>query len=127
MTQLNSAHQLTVIYDGECDFCKECVKWVERKRAITAIPFQSADLVRYGVTYEQCSKEVVVLRDGEVLGGANAIVQLLHASGHKTASLLLRLSGPVGRTGYKWIAAHRNSALVRCAHRFVRFLNKRAK
>jgi predicted DCC family thiol-disulfide oxidoreductase YuxK len=120
----DSAHQLTVIYDGECDFCKECVKWVARKCTITAIPFQSADLARYGVTYEQCSKEVVAICNKKVFGGASAVAQLLHTSGYKSLAFLLRLSGPLGRAGYRWVATHRDGRLVHYATSLLRQINR---
>lgn len=125
MTQQQPSHELTVIYDGECGFCKECVRWLEKKTVITALPFQSADLARYGVTYERCSKEVVAIINGKVFGGADAVAKLLHFCGYKTVAFLLRFSGPIGRTGYKWIASHRHSSLVRIAHWILKARNRK--
>ena len=115
-----TAGEIVVIYDGACDFCAECVKWVMRRRQVTALPFQTADLARYGVSYERCSKEVVVVVNKKTYGGASAVAQLLKASGHKTLGNLLRLSGPLGRKGYQWVASHRNRLIVRLATRVLR-------
>ncbi len=125
MTAAQKKNNIVIIYDGECDFCKECVRWVEKRTAVTALAFQSADLARYGLTYERCSREVVVVIDGTVCGGADAVAKLLQACGYKTLDFLLRLSGPIGRTGYKWIASHRQSTLVRMVHWILKSRNRK--
>ena len=124
MTSVQKKRGIVIIYDGECGFCKECVRWVEKKTVITALPFQSADLARYGLTYERCSKEVVVIINGKIFGGASAVAKLLRASGYKKIATLLTLSGALGRTGYSWVAAHRNSALIRLLYRVLRAINR---
>ena len=126
MTSVQKKRGIVIIYDGECGFCKECVRWVEKKTVITALPFQSADLARYGLTYERCSKEVVVVINGKVFGGASAVAKLLRASGYKKIATLLTLSGALGRTGYFWVSAHRNSALIRLLHRVLRAINRKS-
>jgi len=115
---------IVIIYDGECGFCKECVQWVLTRITATAIPFQSADLSHYGLTYERCSKEVVVVINGKVFGGADAVAKLLRASGYKNLATLLKLSGPFGRKVYAWVAANRNSAIIRLVHLVLRRANK---
>ena len=126
MTSVQKKRGIVIIYDGECGFCKECVRWVEKKTVITALPFQSADLARYGLTYERCSKEVVVVINGKVFGGASAVAKLLRASGYKKIATLLTLSGALGHTGYSWVAAHRNSTPIRLLHRVLRAINRKS-
>ena len=116
---------IVIIYDGECDFCAECVKWVLKRINAFALPFQTADLSKYGVTNERCSKEVVVVINGKVSGGADAVAKLLRASGYKNLATLLKLSGPLGRRGYSWVAANRDSAIIRLAHFLLRNLNRK--
>ena len=108
----NSASNVTVIYDGECDFCRECVRWVQRRAQVTALPFQTTDLSHFGLTYDRCSKEVVVLIENEVFGGAAAVAELLHITGYKFLGGLLKMSGPFGRFGYRWVAKHRGGWLI---------------
>ncbi|MBM3704659.1 MAG: DUF393 domain-containing protein [Actinobacteria bacterium] len=119
--------EIVIIYDGECDFCAECVKWVLKRVTATALPFQRADLSKYRVTYERCSKEVVAIINGKVFGGASAVAKLLRASGYKNLATLLTLSGGLGRTGYSWVAANRNSAIIRLAHFLLRNLNRKTR
>jgi len=120
----NSVSNVTVIYDGECDFCRECVKWVQKRAQVTALPFQSTDLSRFGLTYDRCSKEVVVLLEKEVFGGAAAVSELLKITGHKLLGVLLKLSGPLGSFGYRWVATHREGKLVSFATDFLRVKNR---
>jgi predicted DCC family thiol-disulfide oxidoreductase YuxK len=124
MKPARKSPEIVIIYDGECDFCAECVKWVLKRVTATALPFQTADLSKYRVTYERCSKEVVVIINGKVFGGASAVAKLLRASGYKNLATLLTLSGALGRTGYSWVAANRNSVLVRILNKALKILNR---
>jgi hypothetical protein len=56
--------------------------------------------------------------------GADAIKYLLQLRGNKTAALLLGASGNLGRTGYCWVASHRNTWPIKVATRVLYFLNK---
>ena len=124
MNRSESHSEIVVIYDGECAFCKECVRWVVRRATITALPFQSADLAKFDLTYEQCSKEVVAIINGKVFGGSSAVVALLKVSRHRALGNLIMLSGPLGRRGYRWVAAHRDGLLVRSATALVKWENR---
>lgn len=124
MTAVKKRHDIVIIYDGECGFCAECVKWVLKRVAATALPFQTTDLANYGLTYERCSKEVVVVINGKVFGGADAVAKLLRASGYKNLATLLKLSGPFGRKVYAWVAANRNSAIIRLVLLVLRRANQ---
>lgn len=124
MTAVQKKRDIVIIYDGECGFCKECVRWVEKRTVITALTFQSADLARYGLTYERCSKEVVAIINGKVFGGADAVAKLLRVSGHKNLGTIVKLSGPIGRNAYKWVAANRNSRVVHAIHLLVKLFNR---
>jgi predicted DCC family thiol-disulfide oxidoreductase YuxK len=124
MTAVQKKRDIVIIYDGECGFCKECVRWVEKRAVVTALPFQSADLARYGLTYDRCSKEVVAIINGKVFGGADAVAKLLRVSGHKNLGTIVKLSGPIGRNAYKWVAANRNSRVVHAIHLLVKLFNR---
>ena len=93
--------------------------WVAKKVDVQAIAFQSADLESYGLTYEQCSKAVHVLHAGKVYVGADAIAYLLGRRGNYILGFTVRASGPLGRFGYKWVAGHRNSWLIRGTTRLI--------
>ena len=105
--------EIIVIFDGDCNLCKRSVAWLERELTITALPFQSSNLDLYGLTTEQCSQEVFAISEGKTYSGAAAVVFLLRKRGNSFASTVLYFSGPAGRFGYKWVASHRSSLLVR--------------
>ena len=117
--------QITVIFDGQCEFCQQSVTWIQGKLAITALPFQTSDLSAYNLTREQCAKQVYVISQGVTYGGAAAITFLLKRRGNKIQSGLIKVSGPVGRTAYRWIAGHRNSWPVKLATRILTYLNRK--
>jgi len=115
--------QITVIFDGQCQFCQQSVSWIQRKLAITALPFQTSDLSSFNLTREQCAKQVYVISAGITYGGAAAIAFLLKRRGNRIQSGLITAAGPIGRAGYRWVASHRNSIPVKLATRVLQYLN----
>ena len=118
-------NQITVIFDGQCEFCQQSVTWIQRKLVITALPYQKSDLAPFNLTKEQCAKQVYVISAGITYGGAAAIAFLLKRRGNRIQSGLITASGPIGRAGYRWIASHRNSIPVKLATRIVQYLNRK--
>lgn len=101
--------EITVIYDGQCQLCKNSISWVSKKLLINAIDFHIADLTQFQLSTEQCSREVFVIVEGNRNSGAQAVAFLLKARGNRVLSALISISGPVGRAGYRWVAGNRNS------------------
>lgn len=104
--------ELTVIYDGECEFCKQSLTWLQQKLKVRALPFQSSDLALLDLTREQCAKQVWAIAEGRQYGGADAIALLLQHRGNSLLAFLIRASGDLGRAGYRAVASHRNSLPV---------------
>jgi len=117
--------RIVVIYDGQCQFCQASIDWIEQKLAVEAKAFQNADLDSYGLTFDQCSKSVHLIAEGKVLVGATAIAYLLKKRQNLVLSLLITTSGSFGRWGYQWVSNHRNSFMVRIAHRLINQSNSR--
>jgi predicted DCC family thiol-disulfide oxidoreductase YuxK len=117
------ASEIVVLTDGECRFCEATMAWVEKKLVVDAIAFQRADLDFYGLTYEECSQAVHVLHSysggRKVYVGSDAIAFLLGRRGNYILGFIVRASGPLGRFGYKWVAGHRNSWLIKLATRII--------
>jgi predicted DCC family thiol-disulfide oxidoreductase YuxK len=105
--------QINVIYDGQCEFCKNALAWVNKKLATNAIDFHTADLTIYNLNKEQCSREVFVVYQESTLGGAAAIAFLLKARGNRLSSVFITALGPISRFGYRWVANNRNSVPVK--------------
>jgi predicted DCC family thiol-disulfide oxidoreductase YuxK len=55
--------ELVLIYDGQGELCKNSVSWVQQKLEILPLDFRSADLSRFGLSKEECSREVFVISD----------------------------------------------------------------
>ena len=113
-----------VIYDGLCNFCEQSLIWLQQKVVVDAMAFQRADLQPFNLTREQCAKQLYVITESDTYAGADAIRYLLHLRGNKTAAFLLGASGGLGRTGYRWVASHRNTWPIKIATRVLSFLNK---
>jgi predicted DCC family thiol-disulfide oxidoreductase YuxK len=112
-------NQIVVLYDGQCQFCQASIDWIEQKLVVDSKAFQEADLASYGLTFEQCSQSVHVIAEGNILVGAAAIAYLLKMRGNQILSLLITTSGILGRWGYQWVSNHRNSFVVKAAHRLL--------
>ena len=119
LTAVNLASMITVLTDGQCRFCEATMAWVAKKLDVNAIAYQSAELSQYGLSYEQCSKAVHVLHAGKTYVGTDAIAYLLSRRGNWILGFIVRASGPLGRFGYKWVAGHRNSLLIRSATKLI--------
>ena len=108
-----------LIYDGECNFCLQSVNWVSKKLDIRSIAFQRADLVKYGLTLNECRQQVFVIDGDKKYGAIDAVIFLLKKRGNKLLSLSLKLLGPLSRWGYFWVATHRSSLIVRLIGRII--------
>jgi len=105
--------EISVIYDGKCELCNNSINWLHKKIEIRALDFHSADLSQFGLSLEQCSREVFVVTGNQQLSGAGAVAYLLRVRGNRVLSAFITLSGPIGRGGYRWVAGNRNSAPVK--------------
>jgi predicted DCC family thiol-disulfide oxidoreductase YuxK len=110
---LKSNSSISVIFDGECRFCKASINWLALKLDFTAHPFQSTDLAPFNLTREECAKEVIAIQSGETFRGPEAITALLRARGNRFLAAFIAASGPIGRASYRWVATHRGSILVK--------------
>ena len=116
---------ITVIYDGECRFCNESVNWLALKLEFKALSFQSANLESFDLTRQECAKEVIAIINEKTYRGADAVANLLRARGNRALASTISASGFIGRSGYRWIASHRGSFLVKGLTKILeRNLNK---
>ncbi|UCC73573.1 MAG: DUF393 domain-containing protein [Gemmatimonadota bacterium] len=107
--------QWTLIYDGDCDFCRRQVgrvaRWDSRGR-IEAIPFQDVDLARLGVSRAAAEEAMhLVAPTGSVWHGAEAAREVLRLlpSGRPLV-WLFGLPGAMfaAERLYRWIAKRRH-------------------
>jgi predicted DCC family thiol-disulfide oxidoreductase YuxK len=118
--------EITVIYDGQCEFCKNCLTWVQKKLVVTAIPYQSADLSQYGLTIEECAAQLYVIKGKKKYGGIKAVTLLLRKRKNRIAALVIKLSGPLGDKAYKWVAVNRSGAVVGVLNYLIVKANRKA-
>jgi len=78
---------ITVIFDGDCEFCQQSITWTQRKLVVDAIAFQTADLQPFNLTKEQCAKQVYVVSDSITYSGADAIRYLLKKRGNRIGAM----------------------------------------
>jgi predicted DCC family thiol-disulfide oxidoreductase YuxK len=115
------ANPITVIYDGQCDFCNAWLRWLQVKLDLRAISYHNALLGEFGLTEEECAKAVYVVTADQTYSGVKAIAYLLKQRGNSRSALLIRSLGPLGSLGYTWVAAHRNSLVIRL---WTKYLNR---
>jgi len=113
---------IIVIYDGECEFCINCISWVKRRLEVVAIPFQSVDLAKYSLTYQQCQKQVVVIEGDKYYFAHKGVIFLLQSSSYRWLAKFLTLLGPIAKFGYFQIANKRNSLIVKLLNKVLRRL-----
>lgn len=111
---------ITVIYDGQCQLCRNSINWLGKKLSFNALSYQGAPLDQYGLSITECEKQVYAISDLRKYAGVSAVIFLLSARGNKVSALILKVSGPLGAAGYKLIASNRQSLFVRGLSRFIK-------
>ncbi len=110
----------TLIYDGECGFCRASVdlalRW-DREHRLDTVPFQDQGRVAaFGIPLPALAAAMhLVLPDGRVFAGADAVPEILRLlPGKRWLAPVFRLPGalPLARRLYGWIARRRR-CLVR--------------
>ncbi len=102
-----------VIFDSDCHLCRVSVDWIKIYTPIIALGFATTNLESFGLTREQCEREVWVIDEGRKYSGASAVAHLLQLRGNLRLARFIKLSGLFGRIGYRWVAKNRGSAIVR--------------
>ncbi len=107
----------TLIYDGECAMCRASALWVMRlalsRGALEILPCRSEPRrARFPqVSDAACMTAMqLVLPDGRVLAGADAVPELLQrirGLGWLATLFALPGAGPVARRFYAWVARNR--------------------
>jgi predicted DCC family thiol-disulfide oxidoreductase YuxK len=113
----------TLVYDGDCAMCRASALWIMRRAmdggALEILPCRSAPRrARFPqITDAECMTAMqLVLPDGRVLAGADAVPELLRRVPRwRWVPGLFALPGvrPAARVVYAWIA--RNRMRVSCA------------
>ena len=79
---------ITVIYDGNCQLCRNSINWLGKKLSFNALSYQSAPLAQYGLTLTECEKQVYAISDLRKYAGVSAVIFLLNARGNKVSAFI---------------------------------------
>lgn len=104
-----------ILYDGHCRLCQEAARWLRRLLGDTGVVLRSfreeAVLASFpGITLAQCEQAMqLVLRDGSVYEGAEAIVRALARRPVGKLLLVYYLPGlkQLVDVGYRLVARYR--------------------
>jgi predicted DCC family thiol-disulfide oxidoreductase YuxK len=105
----------TLIFDGDCGFCTDVARHFERhsRTPLTIVPWQIADLARFGLTQAQTSERVYLSTEEGNFSGAECFAELMKIQGdafHRMVARIMRLPGVsrLAEWGYTLIARNRN-------------------
>ena len=127
MGEVTAASRAVLIYDGECSMCRASALWLLRRaeaggaRDLEILPCRSpVRRQRFpSMTDEACMQAMqLVLPDGHVLAGADAVPEILRRipRWRWVAALFdLPRARPFARRVYTWIA--RNRMKISCSRR----------
>jgi len=114
----------TVIYDGQCAFCRRCVAFARRHlSALPAfVPYQTADLAARGLSLAQARAAVQFVPDGPIprpVAGHEAVAAVLQlqpaARWRALAAMMSTRPGSWGSARvYRWVSEHRGILPGRC-------------
>lgn len=112
---LESKPEYTLLYDGDCAFCRTWVERIRRRdprRRIALVPFQEVDPKSYGLRRSDLEEAMhLVAPGGRIWRGATAAREVLALLPRwRWASWLLRAPGalPIAQRVYDWIARRRH-------------------
>ena len=103
-----------LIWDGNCLFCKECMKWIISKgvdKKIFSIPFQEIPYPPMSDEFEkECLKSIQLLKSNrKILTGGDAISEILFSIGYKKIAILMTkpILRKINNYLYFFVAKHR--------------------
>jgi predicted DCC family thiol-disulfide oxidoreductase YuxK len=67
-----------------------------------------------------------VIKGKKKYGGIKAVTLLLRKRKNRITALVIKLSGPLGDKGYKWVAANRSGAIVGVLNYLIVKANRKA-
>jgi predicted DCC family thiol-disulfide oxidoreductase YuxK len=117
--------RVTLIYDGECPFCRRAAAWVRnnaRENELETLPCQDEKRERRfpEISREQCMRAMqLVMPDGRVFSGEEALPPLMERMKRwRWVARVLRWPGirHVSPAAYGWFARHRYALAAIVGH-----------
>lgn len=102
-----------LIYDGDCAFCKQSLKWALAKLPEFSryVAYQKVDFRQFGLELEDVQSQVWLIEGGRNLGGHRAVSWLFRQQkplGWRSLGLLIDVFSPISALVYKWVANNRH-------------------
>jgi predicted DCC family thiol-disulfide oxidoreductase YuxK len=107
----------TVVYDGECGFCRCTVEWARKRLdgGVHFVAWQATDVTALGLTVDACREAVQWVDDARILAGHRAVAMLLRRMRMPWKPIGVLIDLPVvrlaSRAGY-WVVKSNRSRLV---------------
>jgi predicted DCC family thiol-disulfide oxidoreductase YuxK len=102
-----------LIYDGDCAFCKNSLKWAidNLSRMPRYVAYQKLDLNEYSLSLEEVKAKVWVLLETQQLGGHRAVAWLFSSQIElrwRVLGAFISITSPISGWVYSWIAKNRH-------------------
>ena len=102
-----------LIYDGDCAFCKQSLKWALDKLPAFCryVAFQKVDFNEFGLQLSDVRSQVWLIAGEKRLGGHRAVSWLFRQQkslGWRTLGALIDWFSPISALVYRWVAKNRH-------------------
>lgn len=102
-----------LIYDGDCAFCKQSLKWALGKlpEFCRYVAYQKVDFAQFGLTMGDVKSQVWLIDGQKRLGGHRAVAWLFRQQKSVTwraLGLLIDTFSPISALLYRWVANNRH-------------------
>jgi predicted DCC family thiol-disulfide oxidoreductase YuxK len=102
-----------LIYDGDCAFCKQSLKWALEKlpEFCRYVAYQKVDFSVYGLDLADVKSQVWLIEGDRRLGGHRAVSWLFRQQrsiGWRVLGLLIDAFSPISALVYRWVANNRH-------------------
>jgi predicted DCC family thiol-disulfide oxidoreductase YuxK len=102
-----------LIYDGDCAFCKQSLKWALEKfpEFCRYVAFQKVDFDEFGLKLADVQSQVWLIEGEKRLGGHRAVSWLFRQQKSlwwRTLGALIDAFSPISALVYRWVANNRH-------------------
>lgn len=102
-----------LIYDGDCAFCKQSLKWALDKlpEFCRYVAYQKVDFAEFGLQLSDVQSQVWLIEGDRKHGGHRAVSWLFRQQksiGWRSLGLVLDAFSPISAIVYRWVAKNRH-------------------
>jgi predicted DCC family thiol-disulfide oxidoreductase YuxK len=102
-----------LIYDGDCAFCRQSLKWALAKlpEFCRYVAFQKVDFSEFGLQLADVQSQVWLVEGKNKYGGHRAVSWLFRQQKQvrwRALGLLIDIFSPISALVYRWVATNRH-------------------